>query len=435
MGPDGHGWHVGFDPHLALCPCRIYVCCLHHLNMDRNIVLVGILSTLLPGFAFAQANSWNEKASFPGAGKFRPFSCSMNSMGYLVAGGGQSGDDQHTWAYDPGANTWTQKSDFGGGPRFSPAGFVINGRAYVGGGLTNNSTIHSDFWSYDPTTDVWQQIANCPGPAKYDATGFTIGNIGYICCGSTGSAPYTTSMYAYDPMTGTWTQKASLPGLGRSGPHAFVSMGKAYVIGGWVNPYCLAEVWAYDPASDTWTQKNDLPAERADGEAFAIYDHGYFGGGFDSDGLSHNDFWEYVQTSDTWIQRANYGGPAHHGGAGFAIDGYGYMGAGMITNAVSSNELWQYGPTNVGINVHQGRDQLASVRSLDGLSITVTQDAPSTLELTLYDLAGQAVYVHQVTEASQTIRPGVAAGIYLYQLMDPVTKQKLAGRLDLTPGQ
>lgn len=154
------------------------------------------------------ANTWTQKADFPGGGRDGGFSFAIGSKGYV--GGGFDGQNLHKdmYEYDPAQNKWTLLVPFPGGPVIFPASFVINGKAYVGTGDQGGVEIRQ-FWEYNPTTLSWTKKADFPGDLRQTAIGFSIGNKGYI---GGGMSNYTTNrkdFWEYDVQSNAWTKVAN----------------------------------------------------------------------------------------------------------------------------------------------------------------------------------------------------------------------------------
>ncbi|HYV92188.1 MAG TPA: T9SS type A sorting domain-containing protein [Chitinophagales bacterium] len=289
----------------------------------------------------AQADSWTQKAMFPGTGIDYPFSFSIGNKGYV----GSGWDNTHTvtaslWEFNPASNVWTQKADFAGVARVGACAFTIGNKGYAGLGVDNSFSPLHDFWEYDPVTNTWIQKADFGGGDRYVAVGFSIGNKGYI---STGISNYggMNDLWQYDPAANTWTQKTSLPGAGRGDANCFVIDSNAYIAGGCL----LAELWEYNSISDSWSQKATLPSDpRCDAAAFALCGKGYFGTGEFGGGNYGTDLWQYNPLTNAWIQKANFPGTGRDEPAGFAIGDKGYIGMGSQDGAAFFSDFWEYTP-------------------------------------------------------------------------------------------
>ncbi len=305
--------------------------------MKNFTVAVFIFSSL-----FAQADSWTQKANFPGLGIDFPFSFSIGNKGYV--GCGQT--TQEFWEYNPATDTWTQKADFGGTARWVATGFSIGNKGYAGLGTDAAVAIHyQDFWEYDTTANAWTQKATFAGLPRYGAFGFSIGNYGYICAGGIGGTTYN-DLWQYDPIADAWTAKATFPGPSREETNGFVIGTNAYMVGGTMDGSTLnvlADLWEYNSITDSWLQKATMPGvARCDAAAFAICDKGYFVTG---DPCYCIDIWQYNAANDSWIQKTNFAGVGRDEPAYFAIGTKGYLGLGQ------SNDFWEYTPDTVYCNL------------------------------------------------------------------------------------
>jgi N-acetylneuraminic acid mutarotase len=131
--------------------------------------------------------------------------------------------------FDPSANSWTQKASFPGRARVAPACFVICDNAYVvTGSISNGGACVTECWEYDADNNTWTQKANFPGSARTYAVGFAIDSLGYVGTGANELADFRKDFYAYHPSTDTWTRIADFPGIARSCASGFAVNGKGY---------------------------------------------------------------------------------------------------------------------------------------------------------------------------------------------------------------
>ena len=59
----------------------------------------------------------------------------VDGKGYFGTGYDGSNKLSDFWEYDPTANSWTQKADFPGGARYDAVAFGVSGKGYIGCGL------------------------------------------------------------------------------------------------------------------------------------------------------------------------------------------------------------------------------------------------------------------------------------------------------------
>lgn len=150
-------------------------------------------------------DTWTQKADFGGEAKIYATGFSIGANGYLGTGVEFTNIGFGTtdfWLYDTTANTWIQKADFPGTKRSEAVGLSIGGYGLMGTGTSNwGSGALKDFWKYDPTTDTWTALANYPGGAVEEATGFVINCKAYVGTGfnndNTGTLKKT--FYEYTP--------------------------------------------------------------------------------------------------------------------------------------------------------------------------------------------------------------------------------------------
>jgi N-acetylneuraminic acid mutarotase len=233
------------------------------------------------------ADNWTQKADFPVGHRRVASGFAIGDKGYVLCGRDDSSDtgELHNdlWEFDPEANTWAQKANFPGGNRENLVAFSIDGYGYAGLGL--NYARKLDFYRYDPSTDTWLTLPSIAyADHHYNTTVFTLDGKGYFATGSaynfSTASNYTTSkVYMFDPATGIWTQKNDFPGGARQYGTAFTANGKAY-FGMGNNGLYLTDLWQYDAANDTWFQIGDFtPGGRVYTSVFTLGSHAYVGNG------------------------------------------------------------------------------------------------------------------------------------------------------------
>jgi N-acetylneuraminic acid mutarotase len=148
------------------------------------------------------SDSWTQKASFPGQGRYSAFSFLLNNIIYVLCG--RTEDASYNWiylkdmyAYDIASDTWTQKTSYPGGGSMQLGGFILGQNFYIGTGNTG-FTSYDDFWKYNPQTDTWTQLADFPGGIRRGTMSFSIGNTGYLGCGFAGSSTDFHDFWKYD---------------------------------------------------------------------------------------------------------------------------------------------------------------------------------------------------------------------------------------------
>ena len=155
-------------------------------------------------------DTWTPKAAIPYDSSYllQPFSFSVGGKGYfscgdrvkLSAGLYHDTDVNTTYEYDTTANTWTQKASFPGAVRSGGVSFVLSNIAYCGTGIDDTSVdlagnCYNDFYSYDPIANTWAPLPLPPFAARTYAISATV---------STGKAYMGTGWFS--PSTSTYYQ-------------------------------------------------------------------------------------------------------------------------------------------------------------------------------------------------------------------------------------
>jgi N-acetylneuraminic acid mutarotase len=221
----------------------------------KGYVGTGLAGTLISGTAtddFWQytpgTNTWEEKASVPGGGRFGAVGFGIASKGYIGTG---SPEDfvylKDFYAYHPGTDTWTRRADFEGSERSGAVGFSIAANGYLGTGIGPGSTIFKDFWKYNPSADDWTAIASLP-VRRVSAVAFSVANLGFV--GTGGAENAEEDFYRYSPVSNSWTRIADFGGGERLNAAAFSIGPKGYVGTGFSpssSPEDQKDFWEYRP--------------------------------------------------------------------------------------------------------------------------------------------------------------------------------------------
>ncbi len=308
------------------------------LLMLRVVSLIGIFY-----WNSSHADSWTQKASFPGIAREHPFSFSIDGKGYIGTGKTSSNELNDFWEYDPAVDVWTQKANFPGDPRLSAVGFTIGNKGYAGTGCRQTvTTTFSDFYEYDPATNVWTQKADFGGGPRAWAAGFSIAGKGYLGTGWYNVGPQS-DFWEYDPTFNLWTQKASFSGVPRILAVGFAINDKGYISTGSSGS---DECWEYDPVFDSWTQKANLPGPgRMDAAAFSICGKGFVGIGGESP--FYKDLWEFDPVANQWTQKTDFPGQERDDAAFFSIGDKGYIGLGEYNGSIMFVDFYEYTPDSV----------------------------------------------------------------------------------------
>ncbi len=169
-------------------------------------------------------NSWSTRASFPGSARYGMASFVVDGIAYVACGNsGAATGSYHAdlYAYDPVANTWTQRAAYPGMERMACSGFSIGSKGYVFGGRRDDQNFSSELFEYDPATNTWAQRASLPATGRSYANTMSAGGHGYVIAGSDLANAGLTDAWAYHQATDTWSPLATYPGTGYWGGTAF----------------------------------------------------------------------------------------------------------------------------------------------------------------------------------------------------------------------
>lgn len=370
------------------------------------------------------ADEWIPKTDFMGTARYGVAYFSIGDKGYIALGAESAPSDNFVndlWEYDPSADSWTQKAAFPGAARYNPIRFTIGNRAYVGCGF--NGSYFSDMWQYDQASNTWNQKNNFAGTARSAAVSFVVNDKGYAGLGQNG-ATFFDDFYSYNETTDTWTAVADFPGTPRALPFSFGIEGYGYVGAGATSVPVASygkDLWRFDPVANTWVQKADFPGlARYAVVYFTIGSKGYAGLGKNST-TSFTDFFMYNPATDTWTQKANC--PVNGIEGGFETGGNGFAGCGINLSGTITKEFWEYAPdfTDGILLIAGSKDALQVVPN--PFTYTATFSIENNLKnaaLIITDLTGHEIARYDgINGKSFSISRGnMNPGIYCYQLIE-----------------
>jgi N-acetylneuraminic acid mutarotase len=380
-----------------------------------------ILLFLLLAEAITYAQPWTAVASMPvNTERYNAVSLSVGNKGYVFTGQTTSLTYETTYEYDPVADSWTQKASFPGGKRRGASGFTIGNKGYVLCGRddsTDTGVIHNDMYEFDPAANTWTQKANYPGGDREDLITFSIGNYGYAGFGL--SYARKLDFYRYDPATDTWTQ---LPDISyywhQYNTAVFVVNGKAYYGTGSAyssttfSNYTSNHMYMFDPATGGWTQKNDFTGgARSYATAFTVNGKAYMGMG--STGPFPTDLWQYDDTADSWTQVGDFTPGGRTRTSTFTLGSKAYVGNGRSTTQ-TLRTFYSWEPT-LALAEHAA-DPFTVVSGLGNLTITSAQ--PANYTVTVYSVDGKMMLSQefQGDAPEHTVDHALPHGIYLLQI-------------------
>jgi len=341
-----------------------------------------------------------------------------NGAAYVVGGRSNGVDYPQMWAYDPIADSWTQKASFPGTPRRLATTFAANGKGYYGCGITGSSTYLSDFWEYDPMANSWAQKASFPGGPRYNTWQFVLNGIAHVGSGiSTGaSGPFHADAFTYDPTTNAWTTAIPIPDQGRHGAIGFAMGGKGYVVVGRENSLSFVQdLWSYDPTTTSWAAMTAFGGEpRSSPLVFQYYNDAVIGCGRDAT-TNHYDVWAFNPSLNTWSQIPSYPGATAMAGSSFSIGNRAFGGLGWdLASDLSHADLWELVKSgNVSIDE---RSTEALIRlnpnpaADDG--VRITSATPGSVSLKLLSSDGRMVHAMTITHEGLVSTAELSAGVY-----------------------
>ncbi|MBI4946004.1 MAG: T9SS type A sorting domain-containing protein [Bacteroidetes bacterium] len=373
---------------------------------------------LLCGLSSGQG-TWTQKTSLPSAARITSVAFTIGNKGYFTTGQGVSTSTDYyddLWEYNPQADTWTQKANFPGGGRGYGIGFAINGKGYFGCGRDVNNLWYNDFWEWDTLTNIWSPKANVGGAARAAATAFVLNGKGYVGTGES-SSNYLNDIWEYNPTNDSWTQKNLFAGSARQDvDRAVFTVGNKAYLGLGIGIGNYADFWEYDPNLDFWTQKANFPGGPVFGATgFSINAIGFIGLGTN---FGDSTLWEYNTSTNNWSGTIQFPGGPRCDLPSFVINGKAYIGTGWNTQ-VYYNDLWEYNPYASGINEIYNNNSITIFPNPFSTQTTLqTTTSCKNTTLTVYNSLGQQVkQLTNITGKSITLhRDNLPSGLYFIRL-------------------
>lgn len=297
--------------------------------------------------------------------------------------------------YDPVADTWAPLAPIPLGVYGSGYG-VLNGKLYVAGGESSPAEGQETarLQVYDPVTNSWSDKAPLPSTQRSLAGAVLNGKL-YV------TGRFSGGLLVYDPISDSWSTLPA-PAFARWSPAMAAANGKLYLIGGHDDSSTMiGAVEEYDPATNSWSSRAPLPLPRT-GAAVAVVNGLIYviSGGLPYDGIGYpspSNVDVYNPATDTW----SAGPPLN-------------IGRGLARAEVASDSIIVIGGLRWPDTSIFPPPQIASTEtlnfgssppSINGMSITVTQNSSANLQIATVDdvedgAAGPTVTVTSVNPSN-----------------------------------
>ncbi len=299
--------------------------------------------------------NWVQLSQFEGTKRTDAVGTAVDNIGYIGMGMNESvSKNRYTdfWKYDADANQWNQVASFPASGRTGAVAFEADGKLYVGTGYDDSRVFNNDFYVYDPSNNTWDAIAPLPGVGRRGAVAFSINGIGYVGMGQDADLSSLKDFYAYNPSTMAWEQVNSYGGNKSVNGVAFVINNEGYVCTGYDNQY-NNDFYKYVPGDNKWVQlakisdatsesfDDDYDVVRINAVAFTSGGKGYVATG--GKGSAGSDTWEYDPTTDRWTEKTAFEGSSRYNAVAFTLKDKGYVVTGQ-NSSLAFDDIWMFEP-------------------------------------------------------------------------------------------
>lgn len=366
--------------------------------MSKTLLSLRTASLALLTFTLgAQAQTWVQKADYPGPGRYWGAATGNSTKGY--AGTGILSFEQFTsqqqdvYEYDPATDTWTALPNYPGGVREGMVAFTIGERIFFGLG-TPFIAASTLLYEYVSALGEWQPRASAPVGSSHQK-GFVIGDDFYI-----GPLTFEGQMIRYNATTDSWTDVAAFPGIYRNGYMAISVDGKGYIGGGNSSQGTTEQWYAYDPATDSWSESGALSPNSDQSCGTTINGVGYVY----NVGGNGSAVYSYDPDADTWNFESSYGDIRTANGSFFTIGNKGYHVFGQQQQGsenVSMAHLWEFTPGSAASVAERSVAPVQVYTAADGSTMLVgTTPVAAATTLEVLDVDGRLLHSRTVPAGS-----------------------------------
>jgi N-acetylneuraminic acid mutarotase len=380
---------------------------------------IGLMTMILA--CSVQAQSWVQLPDLPAIARDDGSAFAIGEEVYV--GTGMDAGFQLTvdwYRFTPSTNTWTTIAPMPASGRQYCASFSLNGQGYVVGGFVGGVAT-AEVWRYDPPSDSWTAVAPLPQPMNA-ATAFVLNGFGHVVTGFLSNDLPSNLHFRYDPVNDSWSMLPEIPGPPIHRASSFAHAGKAYVVGGSLQPFeALASMWSFDPGPGLWEARSPLPASRFSSDAVGVGDGGVMVGGATAGPpfITHDEVWHYETASDQWQAYPTFpAGTRRSGVIAFAGPDRVYFGTGSDM-AARYNDWWMLEvPVTVEERDADDGPLLGPVPADDHLNLTRRGTIrPAHIRVT--DSSGRLIHEEDWNSTSTALSTGAwSSGVYLITVED-----------------
>ncbi len=369
---------------------------------------------ILAAFILSMTNlsaqkEWEIRSPMPSGaeGRHHPATFSIGEYGYVMTGGGNSGELKDAYKYHGPTDTWTQIEDFPGLARSFAYATQTSGKGYLGFGIgreQNGPVVYlNDLWEFDAETETWKELASCPCRGRSHPAFVATSDKIFVGLGNDNMGNMK-DWWEYDIATDTWSSKPEYPGARRHHPYFFEIEGLVYVAFGH-GDIIYNDLYVYDPATEEWEFLGFLPDQgRVAGTEFSYGGKGYVlsGDNDEHDHLPRGEMYSYDPMTNEWTKEQPHPGPGRWAPGSFVIDGVVYFTGG--DNLILYNDLISY---DLKEETSTAEEVIANELSIfpnpsDG--IVTIQGLNSQVQYRVYDSKGTEVKQGQTTNYQIDLR-------------------------------
>lgn len=393
-----------------------------------RLILLFTFSLVISQTTFSQ-KTWEIRKPMPdnAEGRHHPVTFSIGEYGYVMTGGGESGELKDAYKYHGPTETWTEMDPFAGSARSYSYGVATGGKGYIGFGTgrePNGPTAYfNDLWEFNPIDETWKELASCPCRGRSHPAFIATKDKLFMGLGNDNMGNMK-DWWEYDIASDTWSEKPNFPNARRHHPYFFEIDGLVYVAFGH-GDIIYKDLHVYDPETEEWTALARLPDQgRVAGTQFSYGGKGYVlsGDNDEHDHLPRGEMWSYDPATDEWTEETAHPGPGRWAPGCFVLGDEVFFTGG--DNLILYNDLISYNLAEEPLSTDNSEASLFQVSPNPSKGIFSITEAAAIDSYEILDSKGQIINNKPVLTDSKLDLSEYPDGLY-YLVLNTASKKEV----------